>query len=354
MIRWGRGVLTAACLLAAAPTGAQGAEQRAPSPAEPLYVEAGRLLSEGRPDEAEARLKEALAIDPRHWPSLCRMGEIQAAARRFPEAERSLREAVRLNPDNGRCLSRLAQVLLVGEKIQEAEVHLVRAVELLPSDEGVLFNLARLYDTTERPELAIGAYEKYLKVSSDPRRAASAHLRLGRLLMLLQRPADAAGHLRTALEAQPDRQEVRSELAAALSRASMHDEALAEYEKLISAGSPDASALANAGAIYLLKGDLPRALDLLERATKMNPADFPGRVALGTALAQSGDHARAVEVFQAVTTDDPNNQRAYFLLGQSLLKLGRQEEARQALERHRSIHESIMRERMSDKAQGHP
>ena len=325
----------------------------APSP-DDLYREAERLIGEGRTEEAAARLKETVALDPNHWMAYCRLGEIQASAKQYALAEQSLEAAVALHPTNGACQSRLAQVLLLLNKVQEAERALEIAVNLLPDDEGVLYNLARVYEVTGRTDRAIETYAKHLAAAPNNPRAEGEHLKLARLMAGAGQSAGAIDHYRAFLSLQPGRNDLRSELAEGLMSASRYDEALVEFDKVIASGSANAASLANAGSIHLLKGDLPTSLELLERAVKADPQPIPPRLGLATALAQSGDHARAVEVLQRLTADDPENNRAWFLLGQSWMKLGRVEEARAALERHRAIHEKIMRERMSETPQGHP
>ncbi len=322
--------------------------------ADELYREAERLIGEGRTDEAAARLKETVALDPNHWMGLCRLGEIEALAKQYVDAEESLKAAVALHPDSGACQSRLAQVLLRLDKVQEAERALEIAASLLPDDEGVIYNLTRLYEMTGRIDRAIETYAKHLAADPDNPRAEGEHLKLARMMAKAGQSAGAIDHYRAFLNLQPGRNDVRAEMGAGLMSASRYDEALAEFDRVITSGSADAAALANAGSIHLLRGELPISLDLLDRAVKADPIPIPPRLALATALAQTGDHTRAVEVLQGITAGDPENNRAWFLLGQSLMKLGRVEEARSALERHRAIHETIMRERMSNKPQGHP
>lgn len=315
---------------------------------------ADQALTAGQTEQALSLYRQALTLDPNHWPSLCRMGEIHAASRRYPEAEEALRRAVAINPNSGPCLSRLAQVLLVGERAAEAEPFLARAVELLPNDEGVLFNLARLYETTGRPEPALAVYQKYLAAAPASQRASTAHLKVARMLAETRQTAAAVENYRAFLRAQPGRVEVRAELGSLLMGASRYKEALAEYDLVLAAGISDGPTLANAGAVCLLLQDMPRALELLDRAVKADPAPTATRIGLATVLAQTGNHERAVSLLSSVVTDDPEDTRAWFLMGQSLMKIGRTDEARAALERHQAIHEKIMKSRVSGQAQGHP
>jgi tetratricopeptide (TPR) repeat protein len=317
-------------------------EQRADA----LFAEALHLLDAGRTEEAAAKLREAIGSDARHWRSHCALGQIMAAASRLAEAEAALEASAAIHPDPA-CLARLAQVLLVQEKLDRAEEVLRRAAALDGASDSVLYNLARLLDRSERFDEAVEIWQRYLAVATDPARRAAAQLRAGRILVLLGRPVDAIAHYRAVLQADPGKHDARSELAAALMQASRHDEAWAEYEMVIGAGAADAAALSNAGSICQLRGDLPRAVELLSRSVTMDRTSMPTRIALAMAQARSGDDPAAIATLEAIVADDPDNVKAWFLMGQSLRKLGRVEEARRAMQRHEEIHERIMRERMA-------
>ena len=333
----------AAFLLPATVTGQSPAP---PADAEALHAEALALLEAGRADDALSKLRAAVAADPGHWRSHCSLGQILAEQSRLPDAEAALAAGVAIQPDPG-CMAALAQVLLVEGKLERAEEVLRRAAAQDAAAESVLYNLARLLDRSERVEEAVEIWERYIAVASDPARIATAHQRAASILTLLGRPLDAIPHYRALLAADPGRNDMRSEMAAALMRASRLDEAWAEYEVLIKAGAADAAALSNAGSICQLRRDLPRAVELLSRSVAMDRSSMPTRVALAMAQAQSGDDKAAIGTLEAIVKDDPENVKAWFLMGQSLRKLGRVEEARQALERHEQIHEKIMREKMS-------
>ena len=350
-VRASRAVLLAAALgLACAGAGAAPTA----STADALYEQADKFFAAGQMDQAAALYRKALDADPAHWKSLCRLGQVHAAGRRYPEAEQALKAAVAINPDSGVCQSRLAQVLLLDNKLTEAETALGKAAQLMPGDEGVLFNLARLYENTERPGLAADTYNRFLAISPAGERATATRLKVARLYAQILQPAKAVEPYRRFLEAQPGQVSVRAELATALMGASRYTEALEEYDKVIAAGPADAATLANAGAICMLLQNLPRAIDLLEKAVAADPKPTPPRISLAMVLSQSGKDERAIDLLRGVVADDPDNNRAYFLMGQSFMKLGRAEEARAAFERHRSIHDRIMKERVSGQTEGHP
>ena len=348
----GARILAALVVLALA-AGSAAAQSESGAAAD-LHQRAEAALGRGENDQAVALLQQAIAADPGYWPSLGRMGERMLAAGRPAEAEPLLRKATEINPQHGPCLSRYAQALLTGGRTEEAEAPLKRAADLMPSDAGVLFNLARLYEMSERIEPAIETYRRFLAISTDPKRNTTARLKLARLLSEDLKLEESIAQYQLYLKDVPERHEVRNELAMLMTAASRYPEALAEYEQVFAAGGGNADGLARAGAICILMKDYPRAVGYLERSVQTDPTSMPSRISLGTALAQAGNNARAVEVLSAAAADKPDDERVYFQLAQSLIKLGRNDEARAAMEKHKALHEEIMKKRMSEKPSGHP
>ena len=71
-----------------------------------------------------------------------------------------------------------------------------------------------------------------------------------------------------------------------------------------------------------------QAAVVLERAARVEPGKGSILEALGRAYFNSGQHARAVEAFEALLDIDPSAHYGHFALGLSLARLGRTQEAR--------------------------
>lgn len=70
-----------------------------------------------------------------------------------------------------------------------------------------------------------------------------------------------------------------------------------------------------------------QAAVVLERAARLEPGRGSILEALGRACFNSGQHARAAEVFEALLEVDPSSHYGHFALAQSLRKAGRVREA---------------------------
>jgi len=98
------------------------------------YSVAAALLAAGEDEktlqEAEAELKEELAISPNDFLTYAALGKIEVSYRRYPEAETYLKRAIALNPKNPDAFLYLGQMYFDTTRLTEAEVNLRRAIAL--------------------------------------------------------------------------------------------------------------------------------------------------------------------------------------------------------------------------------
>jgi tetratricopeptide (TPR) repeat protein len=87
------------------------------------------------------------------------------------------------------------------------------------------------------------------------------------------------------------------------------------------------------GEISLRRGDLPKAVELMERAAKINPANLTNMTNLATALLQLGRADEAGRVLQAILAQNPRYGGAHNVLGLLDAQQGRATQAREHLEK---------------------
>jgi Flp pilus assembly protein TadD len=91
-------------------------------------------------------------------------------------------------------------------------------------------------------------------------------------------------------------------------------------------------ALVNAATVNLMRGDLGAAERAFGAALALDPALAAVHNGLGVIAARRSRDAEAVEHWRRAAAVDPGDYRTLFNLGSTLLRLGRHEEARSALE----------------------
>jgi 4-amino-4-deoxy-L-arabinose transferase-like glycosyltransferase len=107
------------------------------------------------------------------------LGSMQAQLGRFDAAAGSYERALALQPNSDLLTSEVALVYLQLGRLADAEQALVRTTELTPNSPVAWVSLGRLYQDTERPTLAIIAFQR--AVVLDPTNA-SVRSHLGSLL----------------------------------------------------------------------------------------------------------------------------------------------------------------------------
>jgi tetratricopeptide (TPR) repeat protein len=224
------------------------------------------------------------------------LGLAYAADGRAAAAVDHLEAAVRLAPRDERARLALGRTLIRNSQWQAAEGALRATLEMLPESADAHWILADLYDQLDRGQEAIAELEAATTFSLLAGRAQL----LWRLADLYHRHQDFAGVTRALSErARLDRNsgEVHKDLGLAYTRRGLQDEALLELLAAILLGQEDAETLAKIGQIHLT----------------------------------SGRHADAERALRRAVALDPSEAQARFALGQTLVRLGREEEGKQEL-----------------------
>ncbi|MHB8418876.1 MAG: tetratricopeptide repeat protein [Myxococcales bacterium] len=303
-------------------------DQRATHVAVRLAAEYWRL---GLGERAEETLRESLAESPRAPEAHEALGTLLLQLDRVEAAERELRRAILLDPSRVDSYRALAQAELrladepklmdcldawaknapgelgwreFGEAYLErgdlarAERFLQRALTFVPEDPGTLAALGKLADLRHQDDLALSFYER--SVRSDPG-DGSALFELGR------------HHLRRAAlvkEPEPDRAEARG-----------------CFDSMISGADEEAPARAEVGLAYARANLLPEAVQELDGAVAVDPANPRWRYYRGLVLQQLGRPRDAAADFAAVPPSDDTFVDASAKRGEALQSEGLHREA---------------------------
>jgi len=276
-------------------------------------------------NEAARAYQLVLLAEPTHVDALVHLGAIRLGQGRADEAEALLRQAVTLSPEWPEALTNLAAALQALGRHQEAVTHYERALACKPDMLDARFGLAACLQASGRHEAAIICYETLL--IADPAHP-EANYGLATVLAQLGRVDEAAARYRAALAADPDFAEASYGLGKLLlARGDSPEEAVSCFlcaldvdpkyiEARISLGTTlsrldrDADAMAAFRAVLAVEPDHPEAHN-----------------GIGILLDRRRRHAEAIEHYAAALARDPDHVDAMGRMANAMKNIGRHDEA---------------------------
>ena len=131
---------------------------------------------------------------------------------------------------------------------------------------------------------------------------------------------------RAAIDAKPDYEFARANLATMLEEKGDIQGAIVQYKAILTA-NPNPQAYYNLGMILLRRGKLEEAIECLRRAAKLQPTMEMVRCSLGEALRMTGRTAEAEQEFSQAIRDNPTAVQARNCLGNLYASSGKLNEA---------------------------
>ena len=178
----------------------QKAADLQPKEIEP-HLGAGLLLEqENKFADAEQEYKQALALDSRSSDAVIGLANIYMRGRRFPEAEEFLRKLLVEHPESAALHVQLGRVLAADGKADAAISEMQAGIKLAPGDEAGRRDLAELYATAGKNDLAEAAYRALLAAHPDE---AELHDNLGKALLWQKQSPAAQQEFLTAVKLKP-------------------------------------------------------------------------------------------------------------------------------------------------------
>lgn len=288
---------------------------------------ARKAVAEGRYDAASAALAEWLAAAPDDPEAHLIEGRILIARGAVVEAVEALKKAVALGgPDEGAVLLRALIAAKTGRGA-EAAPPLHRAfAEARAPDRQVDEALAKIYLETFDLGRATAVLERWADdFPDDPKPylwRAEAHARDG------GDPGFVLRDYQEALDRDPKLGRARLGLADALRQAHRATEAAAAYDAYLAAEPDDALAHFGAGRNLLDLGDEVTAIAHLTRASELDPTNAEPLKALADVAQRRGDWSGALNLLDRATALSPADIPSRYSRSVVLGRLGRTKEAR--------------------------
>lgn len=303
-----------------------------------LRAEAGTLMMAGKFNEAIAKYKEALQIDPDDAPARTGLGIAYYHTPKSPQlGAQQLEAAVARDPRNvqawaylGACRY-LAANLSDGQDYTSAEEACNRALELDPNSALAHAFLGRIYAATKRLEEALTEVSRAISLAPDEPEVLAA---MGGVKKDSDDSEAAVPYYKRALTLAPSYPDYVLSLASAYRETKQYDTALEYYRNALQLDEGyEYAAYRGIGRTLWDKGDLEGAKTNLRKAIELDDTDAMAHWALGGVYYEQGDYETALPELERAVAIRPNNAGMLEWLGACYIALEQWDKARAALEK---------------------
>lgn len=290
-----------------------------------FYVTLASLhISAGDFDSADAVYRRALEKIPQSWEIHLARGDMYLLKRDSVRAGEEYQAAADLSPVKSMARVKLARFRWADGKNAEAK----RILEDLLKQEP-RFSAAAIC----RAELALGErdYEAALKLLDGIMKAEPSNLEA---FLLIQRVKLAQGKDDEAIAAYtklvsafPKAAQGRYLLGTAWLHKGDVQKAIGECERAVALDANHGEAVRLLAELHIRTGQPDLALALLKPLVVKHPADVLAHVLIGAAYNARKDYTLAADAYRNLMTNMPGNPQGPYLLGVTLRRLGRDDEA---------------------------
>ncbi len=302
---------------------------RGPTPAKLDPVALDRLRSLGYVSGSESKASSSTGPLPDPKDKIALLRELlQATALRdagqVDEAARQLEDLARKDPDNPAVHLTLSSVYFRGKDTQRAIASARRAVALDPESANAVLTLAFSYQAGGHADEAAAGFERVLVLDPDNLKALInlgdvryEHGEREKAFDLYQRAAALAPRFALA-------QINFASLALEMNRSQAAEEAL---KRAVALGGNHPDLHFNLGVLAEQHGQTAVAAREYRAEVAAHPESFKAWVNLGLLERQSGNIAGALAAFEHAAVAQPEGVAGPYLLGDTLSRLGRRQEA---------------------------
>jgi len=237
------------------------------------------------------------------------------------------------NPNDAAALNLRGVARLFLGRYPEAAEDLRHAVSLKPDDSTYQANLGSALWKVGQVRDAINAEQVALKLNDNN---FTAHYQLGRFLLRAGEPlrlAEAAQHLRRAIEIDPRQYDVRFELIAVCRALGDRAQASNQLDFLLYARPSDPRVFYVSGLLATDRDDMDSAIKDFKEAVNRDPTFFNAWQDLGVAYIKLKRWTEAVDTFSELVRLLPDSVDAVYLQALSLYNAGRFQQAEEGVRR---------------------
>lgn len=272
--------------------------QKDPYSPEAHYQLAQSLREQNRLDESAKEYQEAIKSDPKYSEAFAGLGMLKLSQNSLGEAEGAFKQAIQINSGNSTAHYGLGKTYLKMGNVDAAIKELNTALYQNPNSFPAHQAMGECYQAQNNLNAAISEYHKatLIKPENPEVYLHISDIREGRGDLEL-----SISELRGALELMPDNQDLHMRIADESLQLEKLDDAIKEYEKVMSVNPGNAAAAKGVTRAYFLKSqkesggaffasnDYETAKARLQKAIDLNPNDMELRLAMAKIRMMSGE-----------------------------------------------------------------
>jgi tetratricopeptide (TPR) repeat protein len=306
------------------------------------------LMREGSVTQAITEFERAVAIAPRHAPSLNNLGVAWDQSANDKKALEYFRKAAAAEPGYAEAWFNQGMTLMKLNQTQAATRAFEQALKLEPGNAGPYVQLGQLYLKQGRREYAVEAFKKGIAALDEEDKATRGFLQLRKYNALkkttdayrglalaylsLGKVDEAVAALKTAVEKLPKDPSAHEALGAAYLAQGKYDDAVEQLQERLSL-EPTSAARLDLARAYAKKRVARQAEPLYREVLRAEPDNGAALMGLVDLSLSMGSYAEAEKLLDGALARDPNDLQALSRKGILKSRMGRPNEALEPLER---------------------
>jgi len=285
-------------------------------------------LNKGDLASARKYLQDAAQESPAADLPKMLLATVNILDKRPTDAVSSLDEVIGRSPKDGRARFLKFAALMELKRYEDARPVLDDLVKDFPRSRDLRVQQGLLAVASKRYKDAEALFNRLATEQYDTKAVAG----LAETYVAQQQFERAMKILSEEVRKDPKADALRLMMAKTAMQAGNYDQAIGEFQQLLTARPKNASLAMELGNAYREKGNLPKAIEELQKAVQLNAKDPIAYLALGMAFYSSGNNGEAIKAYRQAMALQPSNPTILNNLAYSLAESGKGPELDEALQ----------------------
>ncbi len=270
-----------------------------------LQFNLGRaLLAQGNLSQATLALEKAVSLRPDFVQARVLLARLYLVQRDFAKALQAAEQVIALDPNNiSAHLSRSTALLSLDER-ERAREELTYIIKNFPQNPDARYQVGLLAYQDKDYERASQIFGELHDETPEEFRGLVGVVET---MAARGRMNEAVEEMRDAVQAEPDRRDLKEGLANLLVRTENYDDAIGLYREVLDRDPNAAAVLFRLAETYRRKGDLNNAEEYFQRSAEAAPNDPAPLLQLGLLLDSTGRAPQAEPIYEQVLRIAPEN-----------------------------------------------